>query len=249
MTDINDAVFDLKAVSYAYAPGRGALSQVNLPVRAGERLCVLGANGCGKSTLFRLLAGLLTADTGSFSAFGRPVGKRDFEDDDFAKAYHKRVGFVFQDSDVQLFCSTVREELSFGPLQAGLSAQEVQTRVRDTAELLGIAPLLDTPPFHLSGGEKKKVALGSVLILNPDVLLLDEPMNMLDPRTRRFLQALLLQLSGAGRTLLVSTHNLEFARSFGGRAVLFDEQHRIKADGPVEALLQNEALLEAVNLV
>lgn len=243
-----ESLFELRNVSFSYTAEEPLLRGLNLRVAAGERVCVLGANGCGKSTLLRMLAGLIFPQDGELWAFGTHIKENTFTGET-ARAYHRRVGFVFQNTDAQLFCGTVREELAFGPLQTGLPPGEVERRVADTARLLGIEPLLPRAPYRLSGGEKKKVALAGVLTMSPEVLILDEPTNDLDPRSRRWLLELLRQLAGAGRTLILATHNLELAPRIADRALLFDEAHRLAADMPVRELLRQEELLRRVNLV
>ncbi|MDR3643659.1 MAG: ABC transporter ATP-binding protein [Clostridia bacterium] len=245
---IKPAVFRLEGATFAYPQGEPVLRGLDLEIAAGERLSILGANGCGKSTLLKILAGLLFPQGGAFYAFGEKLGPKSFGDA-YSKEYHRRVGFVFQNSDAQLFCSTVREELSFGPLQLGLPHDEVMRRIEDTARLLDIERLLDRTPFRLSGGEKKKAAIASVLILNPDVLILDEPTNDLDPRSQTWLLRLLSALGSAGKTLIFATHNLELVPEISDRALLFDENHALAADMPVGALLSDRALLRRVNLI
>ena len=244
----DESVFELHNASYSY-PDAPALKNVNLNIKHGEQVAVLGANGCGKTTLLRILAGLALPQSGDFSAFGSRMTKKSLDDDRTACAYHKRVGFVFQDSDAQLFCTSLREEIAFGPLQTGMTPKEAARRVDDLAQMLGLAPLLDKAPFHLSGGEKKKAALAAVLALSPEVLVLDEPTNGLDPRTTRSLIDLLKSLGRAGKTLIVSTHHLGLVRELAERVILFDEAHTVAADGPTECLLADKALLCRVNLV
>ena len=246
---MNDPVFQLESACFAYPDGNNALCDVSLSIKPGESVAILGANGCGKSTLFKILSGLLFIKSGEFNAFGKVVDSKSFTDEAFTLNYHRRVGFIFQDSDVQLFCSTIRDEIAFGPLQLGLPAEDVRRRVDEIAQMLGITHLLDKPPFHLSGGEKKKAALAAVLVTGPDVLLLDEPANSLDPRTQKWLIALLSGLSRAGKTLIVSTHSLELAGGLCNRAVLFNEEHSIEADAQTAELLGNTELLKKVNLI
>lgn len=238
----------LERVSYAYPQSEPVLDRLSLEICEGERLSILGANGCGKSTLLKILAGLNFPQSGTFTAFGKKVEEASFRGES-AAAYHRKVGFIFQDSEVQLFCSTVRNELAFGPMQLGLPPEETERRISDLSDMLGIGKLLDKAPFHLSGGEKKKVAIGSVLILNPEVLILDEPTNSLDPRTQSWLLSLLQSLGQAGKTLIFATHNLELVPQISERAILFDEDHSIAADASVHALLKDAALLKRVNLV
>jgi len=243
-----DLIFSLSDVTFGYAESEPVLSHVNFRIACGERVSILGANGCGKSTILKILAGLLFPLEGDFTAFGHKMDSRHFSED-YAKEYHRRVGYIFQDSDVQLFCSTVYEEIAFGPLQLGMDEHEVQKRVKEMCELMEIGHLLGKTPYKLSGGEKKKVALASVLILQPDILIMDEPTNDLDPRTQSWLIRLLATLHSAGKTLIFATHNLELVREVSDRAILFDENHMIAADLPVLDMLRREDLLVQVNLV
>ena len=241
-------IFELNDVCFAYQD-QAALKNVNLTIRRGEKIAILGANGCGKTTLLRVLAGLVPPDSGTFEAFGSAMTKKSLDNERTACGYHRRVGFIFQDSDAQLFCTSLREEIAFGPLQTGMSQDEAKQRVNDVAKLLGIEQLLDKAPFNLSGGEKKKAAIAAVLALSPEVLILDEPTNGLDPRSQRWLVNLLLTLSRAGKTLITSTHNLELVRELSDHAILFDEDHTIAADEPTGQVLNDAGLLRRVNLV
>ncbi|ADU26833.1 energy-coupling factor ABC transporter ATP-binding protein [Ethanoligenens harbinense] len=245
---MNQTVFKLDEVSYAYPQSEPVLSNISLEIVAGERLSILGANGCGKSTLLKILAGLLFPQSGTFTAFGKKVEREHFKGN-LSTVYHRRIGFVFQDSEAQLFCSTVYEELAFGPLQFGLPKDTIRKRIDELSSILDIEKLLEKPPFHLSGGEKKKVAIGSVLILNPDVLVLDEPASSLDPRSQTWLLHLLQSLGKAGKTLIFATHDLDLVPHVSDRAILFDEDHTIAADLPVKTLLKDPKLLKQVNLV
>ncbi len=247
--DDAEPVFELDDIFFSYPGSPPVLKNVSLTVRRGERVCILGANGCGKSTLLKIWAGLLSPQKGTFRAFGRTVNAGDWNDDAFSGGYHRRVGFIFQNSDVQLFCSTVEDEIAFGLLQQKLPARTVKSRIADIATLLGIESLLGKTPFKLSGGEKKKVALAAVLVMNPDVLILDEPTNGLDPRTQVWLVRLLNTLNGAGKTVIASTHNLELVTKIADRGILFSEGHGIAADAPIAELIGNAALLRSVNLV
>lgn len=241
-------IFELENVSFSYLDSP-ALKNVSFNISRGEKVCILGANGCGKTTLLRILAGLSVPQQGDFCAFGEKITKKIFEDDLTANAYHSRVGFIFQNADTQLFCTSVKEEIAFGPLQMGLNSGEAEKRVSDVAQLLDIVHLLSKVPFNLSGGEKKKVAIAAVLAMNPEVLILDEPTNALDPRSKRWLIKLLLSLSAAGKTIITSTHSLELAREISDRCVLFDETHTIAADSATQSILKNIELLRRVNLV
>jgi len=171
------------------------------------------------------------------------------EDDQFARNYHRRVGFIFQNSDVQLFTTRVWDEIAYGPLQMGLSLEAVRQRVEDVLIMLNIENLRERSPHRLSGGEKKKVAVASVLALNPEVLILDEPSSGLDPKTERWLVELLLELNRNGRTIIVSTHNLELAHAISSRALVLDESHKLVCSGPTQEVLENRELLITVNLI
>jgi ABC-type cobalt transport system, ATPase component len=245
---LNHTAFQLDRVAYAYPQSEPVLENLSLAIPEGERLSILGANGCGKSTLLKILAGLIFPQSGTLTAFGKEISQKSFSGA-VSGEYHRRVGFIFQDSEVQLFCSTVYEELAFGPLQLDLPKETVRQRISELAGALGIEKLLDKTPYRLSGGEKKKVALASVLIMNPDVLILDEPTNSLDPRSQTWLLHLLQSLGDAGKTLIFATHNLQLVPEISDRAILFAEDHTIAADLPVGDLLRDEELLKRVNLV
>ncbi len=243
------AAFELDDIGYQYPGGSIALESVSLRIEQGERVALLGANGCGKSTLIKLLDGLIPPTHGRISAFGKPLAEETLRDEAYALAFHRRVGFIFQNSDAQLFSATGREEIAFGPLQMGLTSAEIARRTADVAALLGIEALLDRPPFQLSGGEKKKLAIASTLVLNPDVLLLDEPTNGLDPRSQSELIDLLARLGQAGKTLVIATHDLLAVPLVAERAVVFSEAHTLISDGPCSTILADTALLLRANLI
>lgn len=233
---------------YSYLDRFPALDGVDLTVRQGERLALLGANGCGKSTLLKVLDGLVFPDRGSYTAFGEPVTEDTLEDEQVNMAFRSRIGFVFQNSDAQVFSPTVREELAFGPLQLGLDRAETAARVDDVLGLLDIADLAERAPFQLSGGQKKRVAIGTVLIMNPEVLLFDEPTAGLDPRTGEWLTVLIGELAAAGKTIVLATHDLENLDRLADRCVVFGEDHRIVLEGSPDQVLDRRQLLVDVNL-
>lgn len=241
-------MIELTGVNYAYE-GNIALRDINLKIEKGESVSLLGPNGSGKSTLLKLINGLIFPDSGDYRFDGEEITAKKLKDERFSKAFHRRLGFVFQRSDTQLFCPTVFDEIAFGPRQTGLDEQAVEARVDDCLALLGLQTFKSRQPYHLSGGEKKKVAIACVLALNPDVLVLDEPMNDLDPRTERWLAEFIVDLNKAGKTVVTSTHNLELVQEISARAVLFDEAHTIAADLETFRLLDDIALLKRVNLV
>jgi len=241
-------MIELKNVSYSYG-GITALDNIDLKIEKGESVSLLGANGSGKSTLLKLINGLIHPESGSYLFDGEEIDRKKLQDNSFSKRFHQRIGFVFQNSDTQLFCADVFDEIAFGPRQMGLSEEEVAERVADCLSLLKLEDFKHRQPYHLSGGEKRKVAIACVLAMNPEVLVLDEPMNGLDPRTERWLAAFLIRLNASGKTLVTSTHNLELVQEISKRAVLFGPDHTIAADLKTSELLNDIDLLKRVNLV
>lgn len=242
-------IFELSGVTYRYDGSIVALDGIDLAVHRGESLVILGANGSGKSTLLRLLDGLIFADRGTVDVFGEPLTEERLETAEFRRTFRSRVGFLFQNPDVQLFSPSVFEEVAFGPLQLGLSPDEATGRVEDLLGWLGIGGLRERSPMQLSGGEKKKVALAAVLAMNPDVLLLDEPTAALDPRSRHWFLELAGDLGGMGKTVVTATHDLAFAERRGTRVAVIGEDHRIAATGPPAEILADRSLLLAANLI
>ena len=246
------AVDDLmvcRDLRYAYLERFPALDGVSFTVRRGEKIALLGANGCGKSTLLKILDGLLFPDSGTFEAFGEPVTEDNLEDEQFSMGFRSRVGFIFQNSDAQVFSPTVREEIAFGALQLGWGPKKVEKRIGDVLTMLDIADLAERAPFQLSGGEKKRVAIASVLIMNPEVLLFDEPTAALDPRTQQWLIELIVELNGHGKTIVMATHDLDVLEVIADRCLVFSEDHHLVAEGSPEEILADRALLLDVNLI
>ena len=246
---LGEPILICRELSYSYLDRFVALDGVDLTVHRGEKLALLGANGCGKSTLLKILDGLIFPSAGTLTAYGQPITEDTLEDEQLNAGFRSRIGFVFQNSDAQVFSPTVREELSFGPLQLGLDRAEINRRISDVLELLQIGDLADRAPFQLSGGQKKRVAIGTVLAMNPEVLLFDEPTAALDPRTSEWLTGLIEDLAEAGKTIVLATHDLDSLERLADRCVVFSEQHRIVAEGtPAEVLGRRDLLLE-VNLI
>jgi cobalt/nickel transport system ATP-binding protein len=243
------ADFLLRNVRHEYRPGFAALDSVDLCIGCGEHVAIVGANGSGKSTLLKMLDGLVFPTSGSVVAFGAPLSEAALEDPAFRREFRSRVGFVFQEADVQLFCSNAVDERAFGPLQLGLDEAEVRRRVDEVAAQLRIEKLLDRPPYELSGGEKKRVAIASVLTMRPQVLLLDEPSSALDPRSQVWLLDILETWKSEGRTVVIATHDLTVAAEAADRIVVLSEEHRVAADGPPEEVLAQHDLLLSVNLI
>ncbi len=239
----------MEGVSYSYYEKIAALKNVSLAVNEGERFAVIGSNGSGKSTLLQIMSGVLYPSAGKVLFRGCQVSEKTLKDKAFLQEFRSGVGYVFQDPDVQLFCPTVLDEMMFGPLQLGLTEKEAFERASETLHMLGIGALKDRPSYMLSGGEKKRVAIGSVLTMNPDVLLLDEPTNGLDPRTQVFLLELMFALNNAGKTIVIATHDLSLVGELETRVAVLSEEHRIEKIGATEEILGDEDLLLRVNLV
>lgn len=238
-----------RGLHYRYLDRYVALDDVSLEVHPGEFLALLGANGSGKSTLLKMLDGLVFPTSGSLSAFGEPITEQALGDPAANARFRSQVGLVFQNSEAQLFSATVREDLAFGCRQLGLDAAQTDQRIGEIAEMLQIEPLLDRAPVHLSGGQQRRVALGSVLVMSPQVLLFDEPTAGLDPRTSAWLLGLMGDLHAAGRTLVVATHDLDLTTRLATRCIVLDEQHRVAAMGTPTEVLSNTGLLAEANLI
>jgi cobalt/nickel transport system ATP-binding protein len=217
----------LHEVCFSYE-GQAALRSITLSVAPGETVVLQGDNGCGKSTLLKLLNGLLFPDQGSYFFDGHKINEKSLKDNRFSKKFHQRVGFVFQNADVQLFCGSVEEEIDFGPRQMGLSEAEIARRREDVIALLSIDHLRGRAPYHLSGGEKRKVAIACILSMNPQVLVLDEPLAGLDRKTREWLLGFLLDLKSAGKTMVLATHDDELADLLADTIVYMNENHEIE---------------------
>lgn len=245
-----NALYQLDAVSFAYPGRKHSLKGITLRVLQGEHLALLGCNGAGKSTLLQMLAGLQFATDGSLAFDGQLLGEALLESDaGFRRQFRSRVGFLFQNSDVQLFCPSVREEVAFGPLQL-FPREEALRRSDEMMETFGIAKLAESPPYALSGGEKKRVALASVLAMNPDVVLLDEPTANLDPRTCDFLFDVMIPfINDPAKTVITATHDLGVARLLSRNAAVLTPEHTVALHAPTDLVLQDEVLLRQVNLV
>ena len=245
----SESLLVLEHVSFSYLDRFPALEDVSVRIAPGEKVALLGANGCGKSTLLKVLDGLAFPDAGTYHAFGQEVTEDNLEDEQFNRGFRSRVGFIFQNSDAQVFSPTVREEIAFGPLNMGLPLDQVQARVTDTLGMLDIDELADRAPYQLSGGQKKRVAIASVLVMNPDVLLFDEPTAALDPRTQQWLMELIVELNRAGKTIVLATHDLDTLETLADRCVVFSEAHRLVREGSPAEVLADRELLLAVNLI
>ncbi|WP_107771427.1 energy-coupling factor ABC transporter ATP-binding protein [Nocardioides sediminis] len=226
-------VLDVRGLAYAYPDGHQALFGVDLHVHEGERVALLGPNGAGKTTLVLHLNGILTAGAGSVSVSGLPVDKQHMAE------IRRRVGIVFQDPDDQLFLGSVRQDVAFGPANLGLRGAALDRRVMDALDRVGMADFADRPPHHLSFGQRRRVAVATVLAMEPEVLVLDEPSSNLDPASRRELADILRSLDV---TVLMVTHDLPYALELCPRSVVLSDG-AVVADGKTLDVLTDEALM------
>ena len=200
-------MLELKNASHSYEEGVKTLENVSFRVERGQAVAIVGANGSGKTTLLKLINGLIFPTSGSYEFDGTPITRKALADAKFAKTFHRRIGFVFQNADAQLFCGSVEDEIAFGPRQLNFTEEEIGRRVDDCLELLEITRLRRRAPYALSGGEKRRVAFASVLAVNPEVLVADEPLASLDESGRKIVVGLFKTLRAAGKTLVFATHN------------------------------------------
>jgi cobalt/nickel transport system ATP-binding protein len=240
-------VFELSDVTYRYRDVT-ALDHLNLTVQAGRRVALLGANGSGKSTLLRILDGLCFPDEGEVRFCGKPLNEASVQNDGFGMNFRRRVGLVFQNPDVQLFSPTVFDEVAFGPLQLRWPADEVRKKITEALEMMEISHLKDRSPHHLSMGEKKRVALASVLILDPEILLLDEPTAALDPKSASHMIDFLVRARGGDKTVVTATHDLDIIPDIADDCIVFHEG-RIAAAGPPGQVLSDVPLLKTTGLL
>lgn len=238
----------LENLQFSYKD-KAALKDINIKINEGESVALIGPNGCGKSTLLKILNGILIAKKGKYIFDGDEITEKKLNDSKFSKKFHKKIGFIFQNSNAQLFCSTVYDEVAFGPRQMGLTEDVVRSRVMDCLELLDIEELKDREPYNLSGGEKKRVAIASVLSLNPEVLVLDEPLNEIDPKGKRFLRELLIKLNESGKTIICSTHEFGYIKGVFKRGIVFSENHEVIRDDDFSKILDDVEFLEENNIL
>jgi len=231
-------IVEVNQLRHVYPDGTEALRDVSFRIHHGESVAIIGANGAGKSTLLLHLNGYLPATSGTIRIGDHQLDKKTLGE------IRRTVGMVFQDPDDQLFMPTVFDDVAFGPLNQGLSAADVDVRVAEALALVEATDLRDKAPYHLSGGEKKRVAIATVLSMRPDILVLDEPTSGLDPRARRQLMGLLEDFH---HTRIITTHDLDMVLELCERTIVL-HQGEVMADGPTIQIFQNEALLAACHL-
>jgi len=234
-------MIEIDNLSYSYPDGTSALENISLFISAGERVGIVGANGAGKSTLLLHLNGILNnngASASRISVCGLAMEKKNL------KAIRQKVGLVFQNPDDQLFCPTVFDDVAFGPRCCEVSEAEVERRVRESLEAVGMWEVAKKSAFHLSLGQKRRVSIATVLSMSPEILAFDEPTSNLDPKSRKDLHHLLARIGG---TQIIVTHDLEFVRALCPRVVVLS-RGRIVSDGRTEEIFSDHGLLERYEL-
>lgn len=236
-----EEILGIKDLSFTYDSGKKALDHISMTVKKGERIAVLGPNGSGKSTFFLNLNGVLMPDEGEIYFRQEYITKKKLNH------LRKHVGMVFQDADSQIIAGTVMEEVSFGPMNLKLPKDEVKNRVEEALAYMNLKEYKNRPPHYLSGGEKKRVGIADILAMNPEVIIFDEPAGALDPVNGRMLEEVLFKLWAEKKTMIISTHDVDFAFRFADRAVVFCEG-RILADDTPLAIFQNPDTVNKAHL-
>lgn len=234
-------ILKAKNLHYSYTKEHEVLKGVSLDIYEGERLAILGANGSGKSTFFLNINGVLKPNSGNVYYRDKLIDKASIRE------LIKNVGIVFQDADNQIIASTVRAEVSFGPINLGLSKEEVNKRVLDSLNYMDISHLIDRPPHYLSGGEKKRVSIADIIAMDSEIIIFDEPTASLDPQNISIFEGVLDKLSHDNRTIVISTHDLEFAFRMADRIVVFCDGNIIADSDPI-TVLSDEYVLKMANL-
>ena len=235
---MKDILLEVRDLSFAYEE-KPVLKNIDVKIYKGEKVAIMGSNGAGKSTFFLNLNGVLQPEKGEIIFDGLKIGKKEFTE------LRKKVGFVFQDADSQIIASNVRAEISFGPMNLGLTRDEVIKRVDNAVKYMNLEKLQNRAPHYLSGGEKKRVSIADILAMEPEILIFDEPMAALDPVNSDNVEIILNRLHNDGKTLLIATHDVDFAYRFADRILVFSEGHIIADGTPVEIFNKGDIMLKS----
>ena len=238
---MKEPILSVRDLHYVYGNGQVALDGVSVDINEGEKIAVIGSNGAGKSTFFLNMNGVLTPESGKITYRGTVINKKNL------KELRKSIGIVFQDADNQIIASTVRAEVGFGPMNLKLPKEEVIKRVDEALTYMNILDFKDRPPHYLSGGEKKKVTIADIIAMKSEIIIFDEPTASLDPLNAQMLEEVLFKLGTEGKTMLISTHDVDFAYRWAERAIVFCEG-KIIADGTPLEIFQNQETLKKANL-
>lgn len=236
-----DAVLEVRDLHFSYNDEKHALNGVDVKIYEGEKIAVLGSNGAGKSTFFLSINGVLKPHAGEVIYRGEKITKKRLNH------LRKNVGIVFQDADNQIIASTVMSEVAFGPMNLKLSREEVLRRVDKALDYMNITEFRDRPPHYLSGGEKKRVSIADIIAMESEVIIFDEPTAALDPLNAQMLEEVLRKMGEEGRTILISTHDVDFAYRWAERVLVFHQGKIIADDTPLR-VFQQEELLKKANL-
>ena len=238
---MKEPILNVRDLHYVYGNGQLALDGISVDINEGEKIAVIGSNGAGKSTFFLNMNGVLIPESGEISYLGTVINKKNL------KELRKSIGIVFQDADNQIIASTVRAEVGFGPMNLKLPKEEVIKRVDEALTYMNILDFKDRPPHYLSGGEKKKVTIADIIAMKSEIIIFDEPTASLDPLNAQMLEEVLFKLGTEGKTMLISTHDVDFAYRWAERAIVFCEG-KIIADGTPLEIFQNQETLKKANL-
>ena len=236
-----EVILQVRDLQYAYSDEKMALRGVNLDIRQGERIAVMGSNGAGKSTFFLNINGVLQSEHGEIFYRGQKMTKKTMND------LRKNVGIVFQDADSQIIASTVQSEVSFGPMNLKLSRNDVRDRVDEALSYMNLTDFRHRPPHYLSGGEKKRVSIADIIAMHPEIIIFDEPTAALDPVNADMLEEVLEKMAQEGKTIMISTHDVDFAYRWAERVVVFCDGKIIADDAPL-AVFSNETVIRQANL-
>lgn len=234
-------ILKIENLHYNYGNVKAALDGVSVDIYEGEKIAVIGSNGSGKSTFFLNIDGVLTPEKGKIFYRNTVINKKNL------KELRKNIGIVFQDADNQIIASTVRAEVGFGPMNLKLPKEEVLKRVDEALKYMNISDLKDRPPHYLSGGQKKRVSIADIIAMKSEIIIFDEPTAALDPLNAMMLEEVLLKLGSEGKTMLISTHDVDFTYRWAERVLVFSEG-KIIADGLPLEIFQNKEILKAANL-
>ncbi len=236
-----EVIISLRNVSYTYPDGTVAINGVNIDIRRGEFLAIIGPNGSGKTTLLKLITGIIKPTRGSVKIFGKDSRELNISDIAF------KIGFVFQNPDHQLFCSTVYEECAYALRNAGLNENEIRRRVKNVLKELDLSNFENTPPYFLSKGQRQRLALATVLVMEPEVIIVDEPTTGQDYEQSRYIMELLKKLNNRGKTIIIVTHDMKLVAEYAERVIVLKDG-KILADAPTREIFKNVKLLEEISL-
>lgn len=234
-------ILKIEDLHYTYGNGKSALDGVNVDIHEGDKIAIIGSNGSGKSTFFLNVDGVLAPERGKIIYRDTVINKKNL------KELRKNIGIVFQDADNQIIASTVRAEVGFGPMNLKLPKEEVLKRVDEALTYMNILDLKDRPPHYLSGGEKKRVSIADIIAMKSEIIIFDEPTAALDPLNAIMLEDVLLKLGSEGKTMMISTHDVDFVYRWAERVLVFCKG-KIIADGTPLEIFKNKEILKQANL-